>query len=55
MCYPAKNFESESKFKSTKSKRMPKRVPLSIEDNCSFGNRSNGSCVKRYNSYKDCD
>ena len=51
MCLAAKNFES--KFKS--SKRMPKRVALSIEDNCSFGSWSNGCSVKRYITYKECD
>ena len=44
MCIATKNFESESKFKS---KRMPKRVELSsLDNNCSFGNRSNGCSVK---------
>ena len=56
MFYPAKNFESESKFKSTKSKRMPKRVALSsVENNCSFGSWSSSCSVKRYITYKDYD
>lgn len=58
MCIATKNFESESKFKSNRvSNRVPKRVPISHLDNnnCSFDDRSNGSCVKRYNPYKECD
>ena len=53
MCIATKNFESESKFKS---KRVPKRVQLSsLDNNCSFEDRSNGSCVKGNFAYKECD
>lgn len=49
----SKNFELKSKSKSI---RVPKRVSISsLYNNCSFGDRSNGSCVKRYNTYKECD
>lgn len=55
MCIATKNFESESKFKSKgKNFRIPKRVPLSfVEDNSSFEDRNNGSCVKGNYTFKD--
>jgi len=52
MCIATKNFESESKFKSN---RVHKRVPISHLDNnnCSFGDRSNGCSIKVGSKPKD--
>ncbi len=53
MCQ-ATNFEMKSKSKNFKgnNKRVPKRVPISsLEQNCSFEDRSNKSCIKR--NYKE--
>lgn len=50
MCL-AKNFESESKFKS---KRVPKRVPISsLDNNCSFEDRNKSSSIKVNYPFKD--
>ena len=59
MCYPVKNFELETKFKSKNNfnKRIPKRVQLSfVEDNtCSFEDMNKSSCIKGDSTAKNND